>query len=41
VQTAAETQRFIFMQIPKPEQVRDIIIKLVEENKKINGVEKV
>jgi len=41
VQTAAEKQRFNFMQIPKPEQVRDIIIKLVEANKKINGVEKI
>lgn len=37
VQTAGETQRFIFKQIPNPEEVRDIIIKLAEENKKIHG----
>jgi uncharacterized membrane protein YdbT with pleckstrin-like domain len=41
VQTAGEVQRFAFMQIPNPEQVRDIIIKLAEENKKIHGTEKV
>jgi len=34
VQTAGEVQRFAFRQIPNPEEVRDIIIKLVEENKK-------
>jgi len=37
VQTAGEVQRFVFRQIPHPEEVRDIIIKLVEENKKIHG----
>jgi uncharacterized membrane protein YdbT with pleckstrin-like domain len=41
VQTAAEVQRFVFSQIPNPEQVRDTIIKLVEENKKINEVKTV
>ncbi|MBU1663322.1 PH domain-containing protein [Patescibacteria group bacterium] len=34
VQTAGEVQRFTFRQIPHPEEVRDIIIKLVEENKR-------
>lgn len=33
VQTAAETQRFMFKQIPNPEAVRDTIIKLVENKK--------
>lgn len=33
VQTAAETQRFVFSQIPNPEEVRDMIIKLVERKK--------
>jgi len=33
VQTAAEMQRFAFRQIPNPEGVRDIIIKLVESKK--------
>ncbi|MDD4271346.1 MAG: PH domain-containing protein [Patescibacteria group bacterium] len=37
VQTAAETQRFMFRQIPHPEGIRDIIIKLAEENKKIHA----
>lgn len=36
VQTAGETQRFVFRQIPDPEKIRDIIIKLAEENKKIH-----
>jgi len=35
VQTAGEVQRFVFKQIPHPEEVRDIIIKLAEEKKKI------
>lgn len=34
VQTAGEVGRFVFKQIPNPEQIRDIIIKLTEENKK-------
>lgn len=33
VQTAGETQRFAFKQIPRPEETRDIIIKLVESKK--------
>jgi len=37
VQTAGEVQRFAFKQIPDPEVVRDIIIKLVEENKRRHG----
>ncbi|MDP2737013.1 MAG: PH domain-containing protein, partial [bacterium] len=37
VQTAGEVQRFTFRQIPHPEEVRDIIIKLVEENKRHHG----
>lgn len=37
VQTAGEVQRFTFRQIPHPEEVRDIIIKLAEENKKHHG----
>ena len=37
VQTAGEVQRFIFRQIPHPEEIRDIIIKLAEENKKIHA----
>lgn len=37
VQTAGEVQRFVFRQIPNPEEIRDIIIKLAEENKKIHG----
>lgn len=36
VQTAGEIQRFTFKQVPNPEGVRDIIIKLAEENKKIH-----
>jgi len=36
VQTAGEVQRFAFRQIPNPEEIRDIIIKLAEENKKIH-----
>lgn len=34
VQTAGEKERFVFKQIPDPEEIRDIIIKLTEENKK-------
>ena len=37
VQTAGEMQRFVFKQIPRPEEVRDIIIKLAENNKKIHA----
>lgn len=33
VQTAGEARRFIFNDIPNPEKVRDIIIKLAERNK--------
>jgi uncharacterized membrane protein YdbT with pleckstrin-like domain len=33
VQTAGEVQRFIFSQIPNPEGIRDIIIKLVEQKR--------
>ncbi|MBI2459567.1 MAG: PH domain-containing protein [Parcubacteria group bacterium] len=38
VQTAGEVQRFVFKQIPEPEEVRDIIIKLAEECKKSHEV---
>lgn len=38
VQTAGEVQRFVFRQIPDPEKIRDIIIKLAEENKKTHHV---
>ncbi|MBI4779412.1 PH domain-containing protein [Candidatus Falkowbacteria bacterium] len=37
VQTAGEVQRFVFRQIPNPEEIRDVIIKLAEENKKTHG----
>ena len=33
VQTAAEVERFVFSQIPNPEKIRDIIIKLVEQKR--------
>ncbi|MDD4901414.1 MAG: PH domain-containing protein [Patescibacteria group bacterium] len=33
VQTAAEVGRFVFSQVPNPEKVRDIIIKLAEDKK--------
>lgn len=33
VQTAGEVQRFVFREIPHPEAVRDIIIKLAEHKK--------
>jgi len=33
VQTAGTVERFIFSQVPNPEKVRDIIIKLAEEHK--------
>lgn len=33
VQTAAETQRFIFKEVPAPDGIRNLIIKLAEENK--------
>lgn len=33
VQTAGEMQRFVFKQIPRPEETRNIIIKLVESKK--------
>ncbi len=36
IQTAAEVGRFIFSQIPNPEKVRNIIIKLAEEKKRQN-----
>jgi hypothetical protein len=41
VQTAGEVQRFVFKEIPNPEKVRDIVIKLVEENKKLHEAEKI
>ncbi|MFA6306723.1 MAG: PH domain-containing protein [Patescibacteria group bacterium] len=37
VQTAGEVQRFAFRQIDNPEEIRNIIIKLVEENKRRHG----
>ncbi len=37
VQTAGEVQRFIFRQIDNPEEIRNIIIKLAEKNKKNHG----
>ena len=33
VQTAAELERFSFDQVPKPEKIRDLIIKQVEISK--------
>lgn len=33
VQTAGEVQRFVFRQIPHPEEIRDTIIKLVESKR--------
>lgn len=33
IQTAGTKQRFLFHQVPHPERVRDIIIKLAEKNK--------
>ena len=36
VQTAGEVQRFAFRQIPHPEKIRDIIIKLAEEKRHQN-----
>ncbi len=36
VQTAGLKQRFFFHEIPEPERVRNIIIKLVEQNKMIH-----
>jgi hypothetical protein len=33
VQTAAEKERFDFREVPEPDAVRDMIIKLVEESK--------
>jgi len=33
IQTAASKQRFLFHEIPNPQEVRDIIIKLVERSK--------
>jgi len=36
-QTAGSKQRFFFHEIPHPEEVRNIIIKLVERNKKKHG----
>jgi uncharacterized membrane protein YdbT with pleckstrin-like domain len=37
VQTAAEVERFVFSQVPNPEEIRDIIIKLTEQSKKRHG----
>ena len=34
IQTAGTKQRFFFNQVPNPERVRNIIIKLVQRNKK-------
>jgi hypothetical protein len=33
VQTASKVERFVFSQVPHPERIRDIVIKLVEEKK--------
>jgi uncharacterized membrane protein YdbT with pleckstrin-like domain len=33
VQTAGEVQRFVFSEIPNPEKIRDVIIKLAEQSK--------
>ena len=33
IQTAGEIERFIFEQIPNPDQIRDYIIKLAEDSK--------
>jgi uncharacterized membrane protein YdbT with pleckstrin-like domain len=33
VQTAGTVDRFVFLQVPKPEKIRDIIIKLAEQDK--------
>lgn len=34
IQTAAEEERFNFRDVPKPDKVKDIILELVEEDKK-------
>lgn len=39
VQTAGAKQRFLFREIPGPEEVRNTIIKLVERNKKKHKVQ--
>jgi len=39
VQTAGAKQRFLFREIPGPEEVRNTIIKLVEKNKKKHRVQ--
>ncbi len=36
VQTAGTAERFFFKEIPNPEYARDLIIKLVEENKELH-----
>lgn len=36
VQTAGSKERFTFKEVPEPDQVRDMIIKLVERSKKRN-----
>lgn len=38
VQTAGVKQRFNFREIPNPDKIRDMIIKLVERNKKKHGI---
>lgn len=35
IQTAGEVERFIFKDVPDPDGLRDLIIKLVEDHKKI------
>jgi len=35
IQTAAEKERFVFKDVPDPNGLRDLIIKLVEDHKKI------
>lgn len=37
IQTAAEKERFVFEQIPKPEEVRKRLLLLVEEDRKRQG----
>lgn len=38
VQTAGTRERFVFQQVPYPDRIRDMIIKLVEHNKKKHGI---
>lgn len=39
VQTAGTKQRFFFHEVPNPDRIRDMIIKLVERNKKKHNIQ--